>query len=270
MKLSITAAETAPAMAPFVLRGSYLEAIETAAQIGYDAVELHPRDPEEVDQRAILAFCQKKNIRISSLGTGLGYAMDQLSLTSPDERMRELAIERVCSHIRFAKESEAVVIIGLIKGLVKESENYQAYENRLIESLNRCLDFAGKHQVTLVLEAINRFESDALQSIESTAAFIRQFDSKLLKLHIDTFHINIEESEIKGPILRARDVLGHVHFADNNRMYPGKGFFDFKKVLDALKKADYQGYIAMECLSLPSAEEAAQGAYTYIQKLLHD
>jgi sugar phosphate isomerase/epimerase len=43
--------------------------------------------------------------------------------------------------------------------------------------------------------------------------------------------------------------------------------FDFKKVLDALNKADYSGYIAMECLTLPSPEEAARGAYSYIKSL---
>ena len=85
MKLAITAAKEAAARAPVVLRGDYAETIRQAAQIGYDAVELHLPDPAEVDLRGIGEACRAAGVSISSIGTGPAFLRDGLSLTSRDE-----------------------------------------------------------------------------------------------------------------------------------------------------------------------------------------
>lgn len=120
----------------------------------------------------------------------------------------------------------------------------------------------------VVLEVINRYESDSYNTMNSTAEFISRFDTSLLKMHIDTFHMNMEESDMVQPIIQAKELIGHVHFADNNRMYPGAGCFDFKRVIHALNEINYTGHIAMECLPLPTSDEAARGAILHLRSLL--
>lgn len=268
MKLSIAIAENASEMAPIVLRGDLVESIKKAAQIGYDAVELHIRDPKEVDVNEIKDVCEQYNIEVSTIGTGSGYGMDKLSLSSPDEGIRQKAIQRIIDHIHFAKHFNAGVIIGLIRGQVKETKSYQAFETKLIMSLKECLAAAEKENIVLVLEAINRFESDVLCDLERTAAFVRKINSSHLKLHIDTFHMNIEERSMVNSIKNVKDVLGHVHLADSNRWYPGHGHYNFKETIEVLKEVSYSNILAMECMMFPEQNEAAEKAYAYIKKLL--
>ncbi|MEW9668308.1 TIM barrel protein [Ammoniphilus sp. 3BR4] len=212
MKLSITVAENAAPLAPFVLRDNYSLAIEKAALLGYDAVELHVRNPEEIDAEALRESCFRHGIKVSSLGTGLAYAMEGLSLNSRDSETRKKAIERVDSHIRLADKLDCLVIIGLMKGQVKENCGFDFFESLLQDSLKHCLDVAAKEQVMVVLEVINRYESDSFNTTNSTAEFISRFDTNLLKMHIDTFHMNIEESDMVQPILQAKELIGPCAF----------------------------------------------------------
>lgn len=267
MKLSITIAESAPPLAPFVLRGYLMEKIREAANIGYDAVELHIHDLKNVDYGQINECCLLNNIKISSLGTGFIYSMDKLSLSSGDKSIRSRAIEKLKSYIEFAGKSHSLVIIGLVRGQIKENTGYKFFEHCLSESLKQCIEYAEREDVLLVIEAINRFESDAFNTIESICDFINKFDTKRLKLHIDTFHMNIEEDNIVKNIVKAKDLISHVHLADNNRMFPGSGHFDFKSTIGLLSEIGYKGYYAIECMALPSPYEAAVNAYRYLNNL---
>ena len=78
-----------------------------------------------------------------------------------------------------------------------------------------------------------------------------------LGLLADTFHMNIEEVSIEDSLIQAKDYLTHVHFADSNRWAPGCGHLDFRKVIETLKKIDYQDYVSAEILPLPDSDSCA-------------
>ena len=268
MKLAVTIVKEAAAQAPLVLRGDYTDSIRKAAQIGYDAVELHVADPAEVNVREVRAACDATGVGMSSIGTGLAWVRDGLSLTSCDEEVRGRAIARLRNFIHLGAEFGSVVIVGLIKGLVKESKNRTEYDRHLTDALDACLPVARESSVTLVLEAMNRYESDTLNTIEECVRTIEQFDSAHLKLHIDTYHMNIEEDRIGRNIVAAGKHIGHVHIADSNRGYPGTGHYDFAETIAALKAVGYGGALAVECLARPTPEVAAQGAYDAMRAVL--
>jgi 5-keto-L-gluconate epimerase len=268
MKLAVTMVKEAAAQAPLVLRGDYTDSIRKAAQIGYDAVELHVADPAEVSVGEVRAVCDATGVAMSSIGTGLAWVRDGLSLTGRDADARSSAITRLQNFIRLGAEFGSVVIVGLMKGLVKESANRTEYERRLTEALDACLPVARESGVTLVLEAMNRYESDILNTIEECVRTIEQFGSAHLKLHIDTYHMNIEEDRIGRNIIAAGKHIGHVHIADSNRGYPGTGHYDFTETIAALKAVGYEGALAIECLAKPTPETAAQGAYDAMRAVL--
>ena len=254
---------------PFVLRGDYTDSIQKAAQLGFDAVEMHIRDPKEVDIAALKKDLRINNISVSSIGTGLGYGIDGLSLTSPDESTRACAIERIRDHISLAKELDAVVIIGLMKGLVDESEGYDKCVSRLKESMRECIKSAKEANVILVFETINRYESNLFVTIDETLDFVKQFNSPHLKVHIDTYHMNIEERNLCESIMQCKGWLGHVHIADSDRMYPGHAHVPFDALFESLNKIDYKGYLAVECLALPSPEACAQKTSEFFKNHKH-
>jgi 5-keto-L-gluconate epimerase len=268
MKLAVTMVKEASAQAPLVLRGAYTDSIRKAAQIGYDAVELHVADPAEVSVGEIRAACDTTGMAMSSIGTGLAWVRDGLGLTGRDADARSRATTRLQNFIRLSAEFGSVVIVGLMKGLVKESANRTEYEGRLTEALDACLPVAQESGVTLVLEAMNRYESDMLNTIEECVHSIEQFGSAHLKLHIDTYHMNIEEDRIGRNIIAAGKHIGHVHIADSNRGYPGTGHYDFAETISALKAVGYEGALAVECLAQPTPELAAQGAYDAMRTVL--
>ena len=142
MKLAVTIVKEAAAQAPLVLRGDYTDSIRKAAEIGYDAVELHVADPVEVDMREVRAAFQATGLGMSSIGTGLAWVRDGLSLTSREEDVRRRAITRLRNFIHLGAEFGSVVIVGLMKGLVKDSTDRSAYEGHLKEALNACLAVA--------------------------------------------------------------------------------------------------------------------------------
>lgn len=269
MKLSISISENAPLGTPFVLKKPWKESIALAKQIGYDAVELHIRDPKTVDKDAIYQALEQNKIPVSSIGTGLGFGLDGLSLSHPCEAIRQKAIERIKDHIDFARTVNACVIIGTMKGLAKEHTSYDAFINTFKSSLQTLIPYAQKNNVILVLEAINRYESDALNTVEAMGSFIESLKSPYVMLHVDVFHMNIEEKNMMDAMIHHRLMIGHIHVADNNRHYPGAGVLCFENLITLLKDMNYQGYLAIESLDLPDPKTAAIEGYKHLSLYVH-
>ena len=120
----------------------------------------------------------------------------------------------------------------------------------------------------LALEAINRYEQDYLNNLQDTTRLIDAIGAPNIKVHADIFHMNIEEASITDSLYRCRDYLGHIHFADNNRMYPGGGGIDFKEIFRTLRSIDYRGGVSIECLPKPDGKTAAIRAYQYLSTVL--
>jgi sugar phosphate isomerase/epimerase len=80
----------------------------------------------------------------------------------------------------------------------------------------------------------------------------------------------LEEKNLKESILYCRDKpLGYVHYSDNNRLYPGGGALDFKALTHALMDISYTGYISIETLPVPSAEESARWGFSYLTNIVN-
>lgn len=265
MKLSLTIAKNVSENFPVLLRGDYAEKIKRGSQLGYKYVEMHIRDPIEVDVESILRACEENNVSVTTLGTGLGYVIDKLTFTSPDKEVREKAVNRIIDHIKLAEELNSKVIIGSMRGSIPDKSEYAKYESFALECFERCLTFAESKKVVLLIEAINRYETNFINTVEDALSFIEKLDSEYLKVHVDTFHMNIEEKDITESIKAAGKYLGHVHFADSNRKYPGMGHINFKEIIKVLNDIGYDGAIALECLPYPNGEEAALKAIENIK-----
>ena len=96
---------------------------------------------------------------------------------------------------------------------------------------------------------------------------IEKIDSSVIGLHLDTFHMNIEEKLIGQVIKEYSSYLAYLHFADSNRLSPGLGHINFSEIILALKEINYNGYIGVEALPLPDSYSAAKQALSYIGKL---
>lgn len=267
MKLSLAIAKEAGENAPIVLRGNYTENIIRASKMGYDAVEIHVNDPKTLNIGEIETTCGNNSISVSTIGTGMGYTIDGLSFTDSDSSIRLKAVERILEHVKVAKELNAIVIIGSMRGKVPNADEYEKYERYALDCFKTVMEYAEKHGVIITVEAINRYETNFINNVRQGLEFIEKVGSDNLKLHIDTFHMNIEERDLEESIKMAKTALGHVHFADSNRCHPGAGHLDFESIIRALKDIKYEGYIAFECLPFPTQMEAAEKSLETIKAL---
>jgi sugar phosphate isomerase/epimerase len=269
MHLSVTISGTIAKTAPFLLQGDYAAQVETAAALGYRWVELHVQDPKTIDRGSLFRALEATGLKVSSLGTGQAYSAERIFLSAPDGSVRRVAVERIKAQLDLAADLNALVIIGMIRGpLPADPAQAPTAEARILEALRQCAEYAESLGGCLVLEAINRYESNFLNTAAQTVEFIQRAGSSALGLHLDTYHMNIEERHPAAAIREFGPCLRHVHLADNTRWAPGMGYLDFAELLGALRETGYSGALAVECLPLPTGLEAARQALEHIGPLL--
>jgi sugar phosphate isomerase/epimerase len=271
MELSLTISAPGSKFGPIILRGDYVQQMMVAKAIGFQAVELHIRNPQAIDCRAIIKCSETKGIKVSTLGTGVAYIEDGIYFSSDNQAIREEATRRIMTHIDFASQLGAKVIIGTIKGTIPENGSpteVEAAKKRAAECLKRCAEYAERKDTSLTVEAINRYETNFLNTSAQTLEFIKEIDAPNVGLHLDAFHMNIEEVSLTKAIKEAGSRLTHFHVADSNRLPPGQGHTDFSKIVAALKSVNYQGYLGVECLPLPDPKRAAIQTMEYLNRLL--
>jgi len=121
-------------------------------------------------------------------------------------------------------------------------------------------DHAAKKNVRLALEALNRFETYFLNTMEQLADYLDEVDHPAIKAMYDTFHANIEEKDPLAAIKTIRRHLIHVHISENDRGTPGKGHLPLAATYKALKSAKYDSNLTIEAFgrALPALAAATR------------
>jgi len=241
--------------------------IKKISSLGFDGVELAVRDPKYLDIEKIINMVNEANLEVPAIGTGQAWGEEGLSFSDPDEEIRKKAIDRIIEQINFASHFNAQVIIGLIRGVVKEGVSREDAEKWTIAGLRKCAEFGLKKNVKLTLEPVNRYESNFINTLQQGAELIDRIGVSNLGLLADTFHMNIEEASIYESFRKFKDYITHIHFADSNRWAPGYGHLDFQKVVETLKDINYQGYVSAEILPMPDQNSAAEMTIKTLNKI---
>ncbi len=268
-KIGVTCALDAPAGSPFPLvNPDIYETVDFLAENGFDSIELHLLKPSEVDGPRIREYCRERKIMISSIGTGMAYGREGLSVTSPDRDVRERAIKRLKDQLDLASLLECSIVIGSMRGEIPDGESREVIDRRMIDACSRLCDYASVGNGSIVIEAIDRFETNYLRRAEEVLEIIDKVGSPRLGVHLDTYHMNMEESDWKQPVLLCRDRLRHVHIADNNRNYPGWGLIDFRPFLEALDEVGYSQTLTIECYPWPDGKTAVLRGLSHMRGLM--
>jgi sugar phosphate isomerase/epimerase len=256
-RIAITAAPGQPRPAPLLLFGDIADAFRQAADFGCQGVEIHMRQAEDVDVKLVKRLIAGYGLAVPTLGTGMA-AGDGLSLSHADAGVRARTVERVRGHIDFAAEVGSAVTIGSLSGRLGacEGDPRRDQRSRALESLAEVCGLARRAGVTVLLEPLNRYECDYLNTLADGMQAAAEIGAPNLKLLADTFHMNIEEADIRASLKAAGSLVAHVHLADTNRQAPGHGHLDVAAVLKTLDEIGYQGYLSFEVLPLPTPAQA--------------
>ena len=265
MKLSIVLSTQPAQFQAVAFKGDLDANLAHIACLGYDGVELAIRDPKLVDLDDLERLVRKHNLVVPAIGTGQAWGEEGLSFTDPDPSVRRAAIERAKSHVPVAARFHAVIIIGLLRGIVRSGVDHAQAMSWLIEALRECSDAARPHGIRLALEPINRYETTLINNAAQGLELIERVGASNFGLLLDTFHMNIEEPNIQDSIKQTGERIFHFHVADSNRWYPGAGHLDFKSILDALFATGYTGFVSGEFMPMPDAATGARNAIKHLR-----
>ena len=242
---------------PFVFHDGLEAGLAHAKEHGFDAVEIFPPHADDLDGLALRNQLRAHGLQLAAVGTGAGWVRRKLTLTDPDPHVRMCARDFIGAVIDFAGGFGAPAIIGSMQGRWGGDVSKEQALAWLREELDQLGPRAHALESTLLLEPLNRYESNLFNTVAETLAFLDTLRTKNVKLLCDLFHMNLEEADIAAALRLAGPRLGHVHFADSNRQAIGFGHADAAPVIAALKDIGYAGYLSGEILPLPDSEAAA-------------
>ncbi len=264
MKLSVVLSTQPAQFAAATFKGDLDGNLAKIASLGYQGVELAIRDPGLVDVDALERLVHRHGLVVPAIGTGQAWGEEGLSFTDPDAAIRRRAIERVKTHVSLASRLDALIIIGLIRGIVKAGVGMPQAMDWLVQALVECATAAQSSNVRLVLEPINRYETSLINTAHQGLDLIERVAAPNFGLLLDTFHMNIEEPNVEASIVACRSHIFHFHVADSNRWHPGAGHLDFRSILASLDRAGYTGWISGEFMPYPDAWTAARNNISYL------
>jgi len=267
MNLSIVLSTHAAAFQAVAFKGDFEANVAKIASWGYDGVELAVRDPKLVNAGQLERVISEQGLSVPAIGTGQAWGEEGLSFTSNDPAVRAAAIERISSHIPLAAHLDAIVILGLIRGVTPKGQTHEQSMEYLVEAIQECAVAAEGSCVRFALEPMNRYETDLIHTAAEGMELIERVGKDNFGLLLDTFHMNIEEADIGDSIRACGDRIFHFHVADSNRWYPGAGHLDFGAILDDLEGTGYQGFVSGEFMPLPDADTAARNGVDYLRAL---
>jgi len=222
-------------------------AVASTKEAGYDLIELPAFDPASMDIAALAKALEQNDLDVTC-SLGLGFDND---INSEDPEVVARGEQTLEDGLAMTRDLGGAYLGGVTFSALgpydhpatpKARANSQAVLTRLAEK-------AKASGITVGLEFVNRYESNLLNTSAQTVEFIKETGSDNLVVHLDSYHMNIEENNFRDPVFDAGEYLGYVHIGENHRGYLGQGHVDFPELFKALVDAEYDGVITFESFS---------------------
>jgi sugar phosphate isomerase/epimerase len=263
---ALSSADRAPDTAPILLRGDICRNLRTTAALGYQGLEVHTREDVRLDYDAIAATSAACGVSLAAIVTGRLNTQGGVSLIDDRPYIIHAAMEGMHNYIKMAALLKTNLIVGWIKGLIPEGMDPRPYLERLAGNLTMVCKEAGEHGVKVLVEVLNRYEANIFTTAKETIDFLNTWEVPNCYIHLDTFHMNIGETNPVEAIHACGGRLGYFHVADNTRLHPGSGTLDFRSYFSALEAIGYSGFVSVECFPRPDGETAAHRALEYLKR----
>jgi sugar phosphate isomerase/epimerase len=263
MKLSLAIGDNNALPSAFVVFRGFEESIPKAARLGYQGVELALKRAGEIDAEKIRRLTGDNGLQVSCISTGQVYADGGLTLTHENSKKREEVKSIFREFIDLAQQFGGIVNIGRVRGPIG-NRSVEEVEQIFVAVARDLCSYALSKSVTLILEPVNRYEIDFINTVEEGVQLMKKVNMPNMMLMPDVFHMNIEDKFI-GPELRKYiQYIKYIHFADSNRMAPGQGHIGFEEIFKSLQQSGYDGWISVEILPRPDPDTAARQAAQFL------
>lgn len=238
-------------------------AIEKTAKAGFDLIEILLPPSMEFNAKEVKQQLKDNNLDVVC---SLNLPKDAHIAFHPEaaEKLMKQAVDKT-------SELETNFLGGVLHGGIGAFSGNPLTENEagiIVEVWNKVADYAQEKGVNIAIEPINRYETYVCNTAKNVLDLISKTGKDNLFLHLDTFHMNIEENNFYDPIILAGNKLKHVHMTESHRGMLGEGTVNWDELFKALKEINFEGNLVLENFS--SSIPGMQQMVSLWQKSPHD
>lgn len=222
-------------------------AIDGAGACGYQYLEIPLLDPKAIDVKRTRKALESAGIQPI---TSLGLAMNT-DISSDDPATVSRGEALLNDALTVARDLGSEMLSGVLYSALSKYQQASTEIGRwnCVQALRRLAERAKASDMTIGIEPVNRYESNLINCGDDALNLIEVIGADNMVVHLDSYHMNIEEGA-PGPLIkRLGKRLGYVHINESHRGYLGTGSIDFSALFQALADHDYDGIITFEAFS---------------------
>lgn len=244
------------------------KAASSAQRAGYDYIEMLMIEPDKIDVSMTKDVLSEFGL-FATASLGLSPETDVTSSNPSIVKKGDELLRKVVDKLHAIGSTE---LCGVIYCSLGKYPGPASEENRAnsITAVARLADYAADKGININLEVVNRYETNIMNTSKEGLKFLESVNKSNAYLHLDTYHMNIEEDGMSEAVLLAGDALGYVHIGESHRGYLGSGNVDFDTFFTALKKINYSGPITFESFSSVVVDPALSNALCIWRNLWQD
>ena len=226
------------------MRAEPLEStIARIAKMGYTHLEIHGT-PEDYDTTVVKSLLDKHGIQCWGSVTLM---LEERNMLAKDKAQRQLSVQYVLDLAKMVKELGGSVISlvpATVGKIVPEARPEEEWE-WAVEGIKEVYAYTEANGLKIGIEPINRFETYFINRGDQALALAEAVGPNC-GVCLDTFHMNIEEEDLFATMKKVGSRLVNFHVADNNRLAPGMGHMDWKRIMTTLREIEYNEVLSVE------------------------
>jgi D-psicose/D-tagatose/L-ribulose 3-epimerase len=234
-----------------------LEIVDHAASLGLDAIEIPLMELDAVDSAAIRERAERAGIGVLTSVV----CPEDADPSSEEERVREAGLDFLNRCVDATAAMGATVFTGVTYsalGRRLDRRPDRADMERAADVLREAARHAAGVGVRVGIEPVNRYESFLVNTAAQARELMEMVGEPNVGIHLDAYHMNIEEDDFSSPVELVAGHLVHFHLSESHRGIPGRGTVDWEAIMGALGDAGYSGYAGLE--SFAEVSDAMRGA----------
>lgn len=235
-------------------------------ELGFDGVEIALGQKGDIDYKNTVKTFRDNGLVCSSV---CGLFGEDRDIRGPKKEFIEGGLSYIKDCLEACAELDCKVFAGPVyssvgrASMVPENEKKVQWDT-VVENLGKACQWAQKYGVFIAIEPLNRFETDFINICKDAVKMVKDVGNRMLKIHLDTFHMSIEEKSSAMAVLDAGDLLYLLHASENDRGAAGTGQVHWKEVADALRRINYDKWVVIESFT-PENKVIAKAASIWRQ-----
>ncbi len=256
------------------------EACKAIREAGYTGIEIAPftlaEDPATIspaDRAYYIDVMRSENLQF----VGLHWLMVSpkgLHVTTPDAALRKRSWEHIGRLIELCADLSGgeggVMIFGSPQQRSTTRGLSQAEATRnYVDGLVSVAPQAEQRNVTILIEALPRAQSDVVNTLDEAARLVEQINSPAIRTMFDTHNAVDETTPHTVLVERHFDKIRHIHINETDGRHPGTGDYPFRSLFTTLIRRGYQGWVSLEVFDFEAgAQTIAKDSLRYVKTLI--